>query len=270
MPDQPGLPASLTALTSARSTTPRSPASPARHLRAAAPDRRGGPRRRRRRRRPVRHRGELPPGRPVRSRRTSARPPGCCAPTTRSWTSPRSPCSRSPTPATSPPTRSTSTRRSPDRARRARRCDSGASSCSTLGGDHTIALPLLRAMHEMHGPIAVVHFDAHLDTWDTYFGAPFTHGTPFRRASRGGPARQDRPACTSASGGRSTARGPRRRQGARLRGRPRRRDRRHRRRGVDRADPGPRRRPTGLRLASTSTCSTRPSRPARARPRPAA
>ncbi len=56
----------------------------------------------------------------------------------------------------------------------------------TIGGDHTIALPLLRVMHEMHGPIAVVHFDAHLDTWDTYFGAPFTHGTPFRRASEEG------------------------------------------------------------------------------------
>ena len=32
------------------------------------------------------------------------------------------------------------------------------------------------------GPVALVHFDAHLDTWDTYFGAPYTHGTPFRRA----------------------------------------------------------------------------------------
>jgi agmatinase len=51
-----------------------------------------------------------------------------------------------------------------------------------LGGDHTIALPLLRAMHRRHGPIALVHFDAHLDTWDTYFGMPYTHGTPFRRA----------------------------------------------------------------------------------------
>lgn len=56
----------------------------------------------------------------------------------------------------------------------------------TLGGDHTIALPLLRALHRQHGPIAVLHFDAHLDTWDTYFGAPFTHGTPFRRASEEG------------------------------------------------------------------------------------
>jgi agmatinase len=52
----------------------------------------------------------------------------------------------------------------------------------TLGGDHTIALPLLRSLARRHGPVALVHFDAHLDTWDTYFGAPYTHGTPFRRA----------------------------------------------------------------------------------------
>ena len=56
----------------------------------------------------------------------------------------------------------------------------------TLGGDHTIALPLLRAVHHHHGAVALVHFDAHLDTWDTYFGAPFTHGTPFRRAAEEG------------------------------------------------------------------------------------
>jgi agmatinase len=55
-----------------------------------------------------------------------------------------------------------------------------------IGGDHTIALPLLRVTAERHGPVAVVHFDAHLDTWDTYFGAPVTHGTPFRRASEEG------------------------------------------------------------------------------------
>jgi agmatinase len=56
----------------------------------------------------------------------------------------------------------------------------------TLGGDHTIALPLLRAMKKVHGPVALVHFDAHLDTWPTYFGAPYTHGTPFRRAAEEG------------------------------------------------------------------------------------
>lgn len=52
----------------------------------------------------------------------------------------------------------------------------------TIGGDHTIALPLLRSVARRHGPVAVLHFDAHLDTWDTYFGAEYTHGTPFRRA----------------------------------------------------------------------------------------
>ena len=52
----------------------------------------------------------------------------------------------------------------------------------TLGGDHTIALPLLRSAAKRHGKVALLHFDAHLDTWDTYFGAEYTHGTPFRRA----------------------------------------------------------------------------------------
>jgi agmatinase len=63
---------------------------------------------------------------------------------------------------------------------------SGGARLVTIGGDHTIALPLLRAAAERHGPVAVVHFDAHLDTWDTYFGEPYTHGTPFRRASEEG------------------------------------------------------------------------------------
>ncbi len=59
----------------------------------------------------------------------------------------------------------------------------GGTSLVALGGDHTIALPLLRAATERAGqPVAMLHFDAHLDTWDTYFGAEYTHGTPFRRA----------------------------------------------------------------------------------------
>ena len=61
-----------------------------------------------------------------------------------------------------------------------------------LGGDHTIALPVLRAVHARHGPVALVHFDAHLDTWDTYFGAAYTHGTPFRRAHEEGLLATDR------------------------------------------------------------------------------
>jgi agmatinase len=52
----------------------------------------------------------------------------------------------------------------------------------TLGGDHTVALGTLRAAARVHGPLALIHFDAHLDTWDSYFGADRTHGTVFRRA----------------------------------------------------------------------------------------
>ncbi|WP_308190292.1 agmatinase [Pseudonocardia sp. TRM90224] len=62
----------------------------------------------------------------------------------------------------------------------------GGTKLLSIGGDHTVALPLLRSVHRDHGPIAVLHFDAHLDTWDSYFGAPYTHGTPFRRASEEG------------------------------------------------------------------------------------
>ena len=51
-----------------------------------------------------------------------------------------------------------------------------------LGGDHTIALGGLRAVARQHGPVALIHFDAHLDTWNSYFGADRTHGTIFRRA----------------------------------------------------------------------------------------
>jgi guanidinobutyrase len=53
---------------------------------------------------------------------------------------------------------------------------------ATLGGDHTIALPILRAMAKAHGPVGMVHIDAHTDINDTMFGERITHGTPFRRA----------------------------------------------------------------------------------------
>lgn len=55
-----------------------------------------------------------------------------------------------------------------------------------MGGDHTIAFPLLRTTHRRHGPVALVHFDAHVDTYDTYMNAQYTHGTPFRRAAEEG------------------------------------------------------------------------------------
>jgi agmatinase len=51
-----------------------------------------------------------------------------------------------------------------------------------VGGDHSVTLPVIRALARRHGPLAVVHFDAHPDTWDQYFGSKLFHGTPFRRA----------------------------------------------------------------------------------------
>lgn len=51
-----------------------------------------------------------------------------------------------------------------------------------VGGDHSITLPILRALARHHGRLGVVHFDAHPDTWDEYFGSKLFHGTPFRRA----------------------------------------------------------------------------------------
>lgn len=55
-----------------------------------------------------------------------------------------------------------------------------------LGGDHSITLPLLRVMAENHGPLGLLHFDAHSDTWDQYFGHHYFHGTPFLRAHEEG------------------------------------------------------------------------------------
>jgi len=49
--------------------------------------------------------------------------------------------------------------------------------CVFLGGDHSITLPLLRALHAQHGPVALIHFDAHCDTWEDHFGEPSGHGT---------------------------------------------------------------------------------------------
>jgi agmatinase len=51
-----------------------------------------------------------------------------------------------------------------------------------IGGDHSISLPILRALAKRHGPLALVQVDAHIDTWDEYFGGKYFHGTPFRRA----------------------------------------------------------------------------------------
>jgi agmatinase len=52
----------------------------------------------------------------------------------------------------------------------------------SVGGDHSVTLPILRALHRRHGRLGLVHFDAHPDTWDEYFGSKYFHGTTFRRA----------------------------------------------------------------------------------------
>ena len=52
----------------------------------------------------------------------------------------------------------------------------------TLGGDHTIVLPILRSIVKKHGPVGLVHVDAHTDINDEMFGEKIAHGTPFRRA----------------------------------------------------------------------------------------
>jgi agmatinase len=51
-----------------------------------------------------------------------------------------------------------------------------------VGGDHSVTLGILRALARRHGRLGLVHFDAHPDTWDEYFGSKYFHGTPFRRA----------------------------------------------------------------------------------------
>ncbi|KAJ5432864.1 uncharacterized protein N7458_012020 [Penicillium daleae] len=64
----------------------------------------------------------------------------------------------------------------------------------SLGGDHSIVLPILRSLKSVYGPISVIHLDSHLDTWDPYEGytgiaseqSAITHGTFFWHASREG------------------------------------------------------------------------------------
>ena len=64
----------------------------------------------------------------------------------------------------------------------------------SLGGDHSIVLPILRSLKTVYGPVSVIHLDSHLDTWDPYEGytgivsnqSAITHGTFFWHASREG------------------------------------------------------------------------------------
>jgi guanidinobutyrase len=62
----------------------------------------------------------------------------------------------------------------------------------TLGGDHTLTYPILRAIAKKHGPVALIHIDAHADINDEMFGEKIAHGTPFRRAFDDGLLRNDK------------------------------------------------------------------------------
>lgn len=62
----------------------------------------------------------------------------------------------------------------------------------TLGGDHTLTWPVLRAMAARHGPVALIHADAHADINDAMFGEAVAHGTPFRRAWQDGLLQNDK------------------------------------------------------------------------------
>jgi agmatinase len=55
-----------------------------------------------------------------------------------------------------------------------------------MGGDHSVTLPELRALARRHGPLALVQLDAHADTWESYFGQKYFHGTTFKRAAEEG------------------------------------------------------------------------------------
>lgn len=62
----------------------------------------------------------------------------------------------------------------------------------TLGGDHTLTWPILRAMAKKHGPVALIHVDAHSDTNVEMFGETVAHGCPFRRAWEDGLLQNDK------------------------------------------------------------------------------
>jgi guanidinobutyrase len=62
----------------------------------------------------------------------------------------------------------------------------------TLGGDHTLTWPILRAIKERHGPVALIHIDAHADINDRMFGEAVAHGCPFRRAWEEGCLQNDK------------------------------------------------------------------------------
>jgi len=66
----------------------------------------------------------------------------------------------------------------------------GGSTPLLLGGDHSITYPALRGVHSVHGPVSILHFDAHPDLYDEYEGNRFSHASPFARIMEEGLARR--------------------------------------------------------------------------------
>ena len=138
-----------------------------------------------------------------------------------------------------------------------------------LGGDHSIAEPDIRACAAVHGPVGLIHFDAHTDTGREVFGVELSHGTPDVPARRGRPRRPvalraDRPARLLAG------RGGVRLAAARTAS-PRTSCTTCATAASAPSSPTRCARSAAARCScrSTSTCSTRPTRPAPARPSPA-
>ena len=119
----------------------------------------------------------------------------------------------------------------------------------SLGGDHMVTGPIVAALAEVHGPLNILHFDAHPDLYDDFEGDPLSHASPFARIMEAGHARR------LVQFGIRTLNAPLPRPGRALR----RRDRRDARLRAGRACRSPTRRSTS---ASTSTASIPPSRPA--------
>src|SRR5258707_814732 len=95
--------------------------------------------------------------------------------------------SRRPAPAPPPPPRPPP--RPPARARSqtsAGVIPGGGAIPLGIGGDHAVTLAERRAAAAGHGPLGLVHLDAHHDVWDSYFGRPYNHGTVFKRACEEG------------------------------------------------------------------------------------
>ena len=124
----------------------------------------------------------LPLGRAVRAGGGAQRVGAAAARTTRIWKSTWSRRCRWSTTATRRPSRATTSRSLALIEEHLLPLHEAGVIPLCIGGDHSIALAELRAAARVHGPLALVHLDAHADVWEDYYGARYFHGTVFKRA----------------------------------------------------------------------------------------